>query len=122
LWLIHIALFVIPITLQMKGLSINPIAPFLNEMLSLTKDVPIVGIALYALFIFYLLGCVMKGNAKLGMRVVFFTIHPLVIGETLMSALVFNAGIVLLCSLPLAYFGTIAFSDYAKFTSNQCNM
>jgi LMBR1 domain-containing protein 1 len=80
LWMVHIGLYVIPITLQMKGLSINPIAPFLNEMLNMTKDVPILGIGLYSMFIFYLLGCVLKGNAKLGMRLIFFTIHPLVYG------------------------------------------
>ena len=43
------------------------------------------------------------------------------VGETLMSSLVFNSGIVLLCSLPLAHFTNIAFSDYASNTANQCN-
>lgn len=37
-----------------------------------------------------------------------------------MSAMVFNAGIILLASLPLAQFSTIAFAQYAKYTSNQC--
>ena len=43
-------------------------------------------------------------------------------GETMMSAMVFNAGIILLCSLPLAQFSTLAFTDYAKYTANQCNL
>nr|KAJ3422296.1 hypothetical protein HK105_000333 [Polyrhizophydium stewartii] len=119
LWIVHTGLYVIPVLLQQRGQAINPITPFLNDMLNMTQDVPIVGIVLYSIFSFYLLFCVLKGNAKLGMRLVFFTIHPLAVGETLMSSLVFNAGIILLCSLPLAQFCNIAFADYAKYTSNQ---
>ncbi|KAI8909694.1 hypothetical protein EDD86DRAFT_238344 [Gorgonomyces haynaldii] len=119
LWLVHIGVYVIPLSLQLKGMPINPLTPFLNDMLKLTQDIPVVGIFLYALFSFYLLVCCIKGASKMGMRLVFFTIHPLVIGETMMSALVFNAGVILLCSLPLAQFSTLAFSDYAKYTSNQ---
>ena len=120
LWMIHICLYVIPLSLQLKGLAVNPITPFLNEMLNLTKEIPVVGILLYALFTFYLMACVVKGNAKLGMRLVFFTIHPLVYGETMMSALVFNSGIILISSLPLAQFATLSFNEYAKYTANQC--
>ncbi|KAI8897956.1 LMBR1-like membrane protein [Globomyces pollinis-pini] len=119
MWMIHIGLYCIPMTLQQKGLAVVPVSPFLNAMLSGTAEIPLLGIGLYAMFSFYLLACVIKGNAKLGMRLVFFTIHPLVMGETLMSALVFNSGIILLSSLPCAQFLTIAFGDYAKNTSNQ---
>ncbi|KAK6093291.1 hypothetical protein MT418_006614 [Batrachochytrium dendrobatidis] len=119
LWTIHIGLYVIPSLLQQRGQAVNPVSPFLNDMLNLTQGVPVVGIFLYALFTFYLLFCVLKGNAKLGMRLVFITVHPLVVGETLMSGLVFNAGIILLCSLPLAQFCNVAFAGYAQYTSNQ---
>lgn len=78
LWLIHCSLYVIPQTLKDQGVPINPIDPFLNNMLNMTKDIPIVGIVLYSLFVFYLLACVLKGNSKLGMNVGFFSIHPLV--------------------------------------------
>jgi LMBR1 domain-containing protein 1 len=78
LWIIHCALYVIPQTLKSQGVAINPVDGFLNNMLKLTADVPVVGIALYSMFVFYLMACTMKGNAKLGMRLVFFTIHPLV--------------------------------------------
>eukprot|EP00842_Homolaphlyctis_polyrhiza_P000811 jgi/Hompol1/1730/HPOL_005041-RA len=104
---------------KQRGQAINPISPFLNDMLKMTAGVPVVGIVLYAMFTFYLLFCVLKGNQKLGMRLIFITVHPLQIGETLMSALVFNAGIILLCSLPLAQFCNTAFSQYAQYTSNQ---
>ena len=78
MWIIHICLYVIPFTLQLKGNSVYPVSPFLNDMLNGTKEIPILGIALYGLFVFYLLLCVVKGNQKLGMRLVFFTVHPLV--------------------------------------------
>ncbi|KAI8927660.1 hypothetical protein BC831DRAFT_451739 [Entophlyctis helioformis] len=119
LWLVHIGLYVIPVLLQQRGQAINPVTPFLNDMLKMTQGIPVIGIVLYAVFTFYLLFCVLKGNAKLGMRLIFITVHPLNVGETLMSSLVFNAGVILLCSLPLAQFCNIAFADYAKYTSNQ---
>lgn len=77
LWIIHCILYVIPQALKNKGQAVNVISPFLNDMLKLTGPVPIVGIVLYSIFVFYLMACVIKGNAKLGMRIIFFTIHPL---------------------------------------------
>ena len=38
-----------------------------------------------------------------------------------MSSMLFNAGLVLLCSMPVAHFATLAFNDYAQYTSNQSN-
>jgi LMBR1 domain-containing protein 1 len=78
LWIVHICIYVIPLTLQLKGQPVTPLDKFLNNMLTLTQDIPIIGICLYALFTFYLLICCIKGEAKLGMRLIFFTIHPLV--------------------------------------------
>lgn len=39
-----------------------------------------------------------------------------------MSAMVFNAGVILLCSLPLCQFAHTAFASYAEATPNQCNL
>lgn len=38
-----------------------------------------------------------------------------------MSAMVFNAGIILLCSLPICQFAQTAFTAYSASTPNQCN-
>lgn len=120
LWIIHDILYTIPATLISQGVgTLNIIDPFLNNMLKLTAGIPIVGIVLYSLFVFYLLACVLKGNAKLGMNLVIITIHPLIYGETLMSAMVFNAGVILLCSLPLCQYAQTAFGQYASTTANQ---
>ncbi len=37
-----------------------------------------------------------------------------------MSAMTFNAGVILLCSLPLCQFTQTAFGQYASTTANQC--
>ena len=37
-----------------------------------------------------------------------------------MSAMVFNAGIILLCSLPICQFSQTAFAAYSAATPNQC--
>ncbi|KAJ3043789.1 hypothetical protein HDV00_004196 [Rhizophlyctis rosea] len=113
-WIIHIAIYLIP-----TALHVNPLNPFLNDFFIAVNKVPFLGTAFYALFAFYLLGCVVKGTAKLGMRIFFITLHPMRIGETMMSSLVFNMGIILLCSISVAQFCTLSFAKFAKYTSNQ---
>ncbi|RKO93019.1 LMBR1-like membrane protein-domain-containing protein [Blyttiomyces helicus] len=112
-WIIHICVYLIPVELQ-----VSPLSLFLNSFFISVNSVPFLGTAFYAMFAFYLLGCVVKGNAKLGMRLFFVTLHPMKIGETLMSSLVFNMGIILLCSLSVSQFCTLAFSRFAAYTAN----
>jgi hypothetical protein len=51
---------------------------FLNNMLIGAASVaPFFATFLYIIFAFYFFFCIIKGNAKLGMRVFFITIHPL---------------------------------------------
>ena len=38
-------------------------------------------------------------------------------GETMMSSLVFNTGVMLICSLAVTQFCTIAFREYARYTA-----
>ncbi|KAJ3055598.1 hypothetical protein HK097_010022 [Rhizophlyctis rosea] len=113
-WIIHIAIYLIP-----SALHVSPLSPFLNDFFIAVNKVPFLGTAFYALFAFYLLACVVKGTAKLGMRLVFVTLHPMRIGETMMSSLVFNMGVILLCSLSVAQFCTLSFVKFAKYTANE---
>ncbi|KAI8818355.1 LMBR1-like membrane protein [Fimicolochytrium jonesii] len=113
-WFIHIILYLIPWALHQ-----NPYHPFLNNFLNAVNDVPFVGTVFYALFSFYLLACVLKGVATLGMKVFFLPIHPLRVGESLMNSIVFNTGVVLICSMSVAQFCTLAFAKFARYTSNQ---
>ncbi|KAI8834953.1 hypothetical protein BJ741DRAFT_231581 [Chytriomyces cf. hyalinus JEL632] len=113
IWIIHIALFLLP---TMFGAT--PYSLFLNEFFANVSPVPFIGTAFYAIFTFYLLLCVVKGNSKLGMRIVFITIHPLRLGETMMNSLLFNVGVILVSSLSVSQFCTLAFSRYAKYTAS----
>lgn len=75
------------------------------------------GTLAYAIFAFYLLLCVIKGNFKFGLRIPFiFEIHPMKKGQTLMNSFLFNCLLLLLCSLAVVQFCTTAFSAYARFT------
>ncbi|RKO98166.1 hypothetical protein CXG81DRAFT_20453 [Caulochytrium protostelioides] len=114
LWFIQICIYTIPFEV---GSSIP--AYFLNSFLTSVSKVPVIGIVIYSIFAFYLLGCVVKGNVKVGMRVFFMTVHPMRMGETMMNSLVFNVGIILLASLAVAQFCTISFNRFAQFTASQ---
>ncbi|KAI9355736.1 hypothetical protein DFJ73DRAFT_258176 [Zopfochytrium polystomum] len=113
MWIAHICIYLLPYILKM-----TPFSSFLNSFFETVSPVPFIGTAFYALFSFYLLLCVIKGNSKLGMRLFFITIHPLRIGETMMNSLVFNTGVILLSSLSVAQFCTLAFGRYAKYTAS----
>jgi len=65
----------------------------------------------------YLQACVVKGCFKFGVRFFFITLHPMKVNGTYMNSFLFNLGLILLCSLPVVQFSTIAFSDYARFTN-----
>ena len=67
------------------------------------------GTTAFALFCFYLMCCVIKGNVKLGLNFVFVTIHPMKIGATLMSSFLFNVALVDLCSIAVIQFCATAF-------------
>ncbi|KAI9333004.1 hypothetical protein BDR26DRAFT_1010377 [Obelidium mucronatum] len=112
-WLLHICLFLIPT--MFGGVSFSL---FLNDFFAGVSPIPFIGTAFYALFSFYLLLCVIKGNSKLGMRIVFITIHPLRLGETMMNSLLFNVGVILVSSLAVSQFCALAFSRYAKYTAS----
>lgn len=54
----------------------------------------------YALFAFYLLMCIMKGNFKFGLRVfVIFPIHPMKIGATMLNSFLFNVGLIIIAAV-----------------------
>jgi LMBR1 domain-containing protein 1 len=44
------------------------------------------GTGSFALFCFYLIVCVIKGNVKVGFRLLLWTVYPMRLGNTLMSA------------------------------------
>lgn len=71
-WFIHIAIFILPA---------RPYTPFLNDFfIKLEEGVPsfpLFGVLAFAIFSFYLLWCVVKGNFRLGVRFLFWKIYPM---------------------------------------------
>lgn len=95
-----------------------PESPFLNEaFIELDAVFSLFGTSFFALCCFYLILCVVKGNFKLGMSLVFVTIHPMEFENTLMSSFLFNVGIILLCSVSVIQFCAKAFDVYANETA-----
>ena len=107
LWVIHIFVY--------NTLDIHP---FLNDMLIVLNDTfSLLAVLAYAIFAFYLLLCTFKGQVKFGMRVVFFKIHPMKVGDTMLNALLFNAAITLIASVAVIQFCGQSFSEFASDTA-----
>lgn len=109
LWIIHIIIYIFPD---------EPLSPFLNLYFRWFDNwFSLFGTLSVAIFTLYLLLCAVKGCFKFGMRLGFFTLHPMKVNKTYMSSFMFNMGLILLCALPVVQFCTIAFSDYARYTN-----
>ena len=107
LWLMHIFIY--------NTFNLNP---FLSAMLKeLDKTFSLLGIVAYAIFSFYLLYCTVHGCVKVGMRIFFFQIHPLRKDDTLIHALLFNVGLILLCAITVTQFVSMSFKTYATNTA-----
>lgn len=83
-WIIHMVIFMI----------IQPsITPFLNDyFLWFDKWFPLFGVLSVAIFSFYLLAACVKGCFKFGLRLVWFTLHPMKPNGTYMNSFLFNCG------------------------------
>lgn len=111
LWIIHICVYYCPIILDKP-----PIAYFLNDVLEGISGIPVVGITCFTILVFYLFLATVKGVEKVGMRILFVEIHPLKIGETMISSMLFNIGIILTCSLSITQFCGIALDKYSRYS------
>lgn len=101
-WMLHILLWI--------AMKFNP---FLNNLLvALDSAFSLLGVIAYAIFAFYLLWCSVKGCLKVGMRVPCLTIHPMKVGDTLMNAMLFNVGLILLTAVTVTQFTAMAFDLY----------
>lgn len=112
-WVLHFILYLLPISV-----GADPIAPFLNGLFEALQKAPFVGPLFYGIFAFYMLMAVLKGNIKVGFRIVFITLYPMELHDTLMNALLFNVGLFLTGSLAVAQLCAVAFSLYARFTAS----
>ena len=76
------------------------------------------GTATFAIYCFYLISCVVKGNEKLGLKFLFvFNAYRMKLGATTMTGLLFNTGLIMLCSMAVAHSDQRRLSSYAQDTS-----
>ena len=108
-WFIHIAIFILPA---------RPYSQFLNTFfikLSIPAF-PLFGVVAFAIWSFYLMWCVVKGNVALGVRFLVWKMYPMEVENTLMNAFLFNTFWILLCVFPCVQFCIDAFPVYAAYT------
>ena len=108
-WFIHIIVFILPA---------RPYSQFLNTFfikLSIPAF-PLFGVIAFAIWSFYLMWCVVKGNVALGVRFLVWKMYPMEIENTLMNAFLFNTFWILLCVFPCVQFCINAFPVYAAYT------
>eukprot|EP00928_Gymnodinium_smaydae_P021170 TRINITY_DN18239_c1_g1_i1.p1 TRINITY_DN18239_c1_g1~~TRINITY_DN18239_c1_g1_i1.p1 ORF type:complete len:520 (+),score=100.96 TRINITY_DN18239_c1_g1_i1:122-1681(+) len=115
-WVLHIVLYIVTKAATADG---EPVTLFLNALLSEMEGAlyPL-GVSVFAVFVLYLLICVVCGCLKFGMRFFFLiSIHPMRYKATPLNSILFNVEMVLLCSAAVVQFAQQAFADYARLTS-----
>jgi LMBR1 domain-containing protein 1 len=108
-WLVHILIYMF---------LDPPLDPLLNTMFTKMDAVfGLFGTGAFAVFCFYLVLATLKGNFKVGMNFLIFSVHPMSPGNTLMSSFLFNTSLIMLCSISIIQFCSAAFDQYANETS-----
>jgi LMBR1 domain-containing protein 1 len=112
-WLLHISLFMLPV---------EPAHPFLNNFFIDLEEVggggfPLFGIVAFAIYAYWLMWCVVRGNIQIGIRFLFWRMYPMEIDNTLMNAFLANTWVIVVCIVPIVQFCVRAFPVYARFTS-----
>jgi len=106
-WIIHIFVY--------NTFDLNP---FLNSVLTTFYGwFPLLGIAAYSVFSFYLMWATFNGQIALGLRLVFFQIYPMKKHDTLINALLFNGMLQMLTSIAVVEFIARSFRDFAPLSS-----
>ncbi len=109
MWVLHVIVFMF---------FYPPQSQFLNNYFMIFDDFfPLLGVISVAIFVLYLLFCVVAGNFKLGVRFLCVELHPMKINGTYMNSFLFNLILILLCTFPIVEFATSAFAGYARFSN-----
>jgi LMBR1 domain-containing protein 1 len=97
----------------------RPVLPFLNDLLEglESSSVSVLATILFAFIGYYLMFAAIKGNVRVGMRLLCFTFYPLLPNETFVNAFIFNAMLMNLWMFALVQFMTDMFKEYIRQTS-----
>lgn len=99
----------------------KPLTPCLNSVFvwleySIARFVSTI---FFVLFSLYLMGCVIKGNIKFGLRLFFLIkIHPMKQGRTYMNSFIFNGILILFCVPAVIHFQVILLQSYMQLTTS----
>lgn len=106
-WMLHIFLY-----------NVFEISPFLNVILVSLDDVfALFGVIAYGVLVFYLMWVTFEGQIRLGMRLLFFQIHPVKPHDTTLNSLLFNVSLALLTSTAIVGFAARSFQEYCAWTA-----
>ena len=111
LWIVHVVLYI---------LVDPPVSPFLNDFfIELDNAFPLFGVAAFAAFCFYLIAITIKGCTKFGLNLLIISVHPMRVGNTLISSFLFNIALILLSTQAVIQFCSKAYAVYAEQTEIQ---
>jgi LMBR1 domain-containing protein 1 len=106
LWLLHIILYM---------LISPPILGFFNTALTaMDKSFPPLSTLLLFILASHLLFSAISGAFAFGTRIFLINVHSMEPGKTLLNSFFFNAGLILLLTLPIVQFLRDAFASYAS--------
>ncbi|KAH8605770.1 putative LMBR1 like membrane protein [Trypanosoma vivax] len=93
-------------------------SPFLNTMLlGMYNALPALGLVMYGIMVFYLVWITFVGQIRVGLRLVFFQIHPMKPHDTTLNSFLFNVSLMLLTCTAILQFATNSFNEYVPRTS-----
>eukprot|EP01084_Bolivina_argentea_P014613 27308_1 len=103
-WMVHIILFI---------LIEPPVSEFLDAYANwLQSWFPLISLITFIIFSLYLLWTCVHGCFKFGIRIVWFTLHPMKINGTYMNSFLFNVGVICICTPAVLQLSVDAFSNY----------
>lgn len=107
IWCIHIVVY--------NTFHANPL---LNTLLiRLDNAFAFFGLIAYGVLAFYLVWATFQGQMTLGLRILFFQIHPMKKHDTLINAFLFNVWLLLITSFAILQFIARSFQSYAPLTA-----
>ena len=94
----------------------RPVHPFLNDMLEGLEQskVSVLATIMFAFIGYYMMLAAIKGNVRVGMRLLCFTFYPLLPNETFVNSFIFNAMLMNLWMFGLVQFLTDLFNEYIR--------
>ena len=106
-WIVHIVIY-----------TLLDYHPFLNQFFHvLDTHFALSAVIFFGIFTYYLYCCTLSGVCTFGLNFLIFKAHPMEKGNTPMTSILFNSGVMIFASFGCALFATINFPIYTRLTS-----